>query len=451
MRLQNISPKTVWQLVILVFIAFIYLLWLLFQSITAPLVSVIMPVYNRAEFLDRSITSILNQRLSDFEFIIIDDGSTDNTPNILKKYAKQDNRIRILTNKKNKGISFSRNLGLANARGKYIAVMDSDDMSFPWRLSDTVNFLETHPNITSVSGNIVYNDFVVPQEKRSVSFLTSDRVYLNMLFANIYENTTSLTRRNYIKKHNIHYNEEYISAEDFDFWSQILLTGGKLAILNKELGVARFHRTNTDNYYKEMSQNAFFVQQRLWRSLGATKDIHPISFFDNCQDLTMLAREKLAEKINIRIFDTIYNQYCPKNLKASYALRMPRFNSWLEPESGNIYRLKQTGESVTLNKLSQNKIRISFNHSQKTMDFQKKDNAWEAIPIYPPIKLEHTFWKDDLLIYGDDTACRKNISDCAEIEHFQKHKKIILNWFSYDPETFIYNQTTQSYHLEQKP
>ena len=92
-----------------------------------PLVSVIMPVYNAEEFLDKSVSSVINQTYKNLEILLIDDCSTDNSYNILKEYANKDNRIKLFHNKQNKHVSATRNVGIKNATGKYLYFIDSDD------------------------------------------------------------------------------------------------------------------------------------------------------------------------------------------------------------------------------------------------------------------------------------------------------------------------------------
>ena len=99
----------------------------IYRSVTAPRVSVVMATYNRAHLLPRAIESVLRQTFSDFEFIIIDDGSTDETADIVRYFQNRDRRIVFLQNKKNKGLVASLNRGLAAARGRYIARIDDDD------------------------------------------------------------------------------------------------------------------------------------------------------------------------------------------------------------------------------------------------------------------------------------------------------------------------------------
>ncbi|NET34054.1 MAG: glycosyltransferase family 2 protein [Cyanothece sp. SIO1E1] len=115
-----------------------------------PTVSVSMAVYNAEQFVAETVESILAQTFIDFEFIIIDDGSTDRSLKILETYAVKDKRIRLIS-RQNKGISRTRNEMLSQAKGEFIAVMDADDIALPERLAHQVEFLQREPNIVCVS------------------------------------------------------------------------------------------------------------------------------------------------------------------------------------------------------------------------------------------------------------------------------------------------------------
>src|SRR5690349_3095432 len=105
-----------------------------------PTVSVLMTVYNGQRYLSAAVESVLEQTYTNFEFVIIDDGSNDSSPAILERYAKQDCRIRILT-RSNKGLTKSLNEGLQHVRGRYLARMDADDISLPNRFEKQVKYL----------------------------------------------------------------------------------------------------------------------------------------------------------------------------------------------------------------------------------------------------------------------------------------------------------------------
>ena len=109
-------------------------------------VSVLIPVYNGAPFLKEALDSILNQTFTDFELILLNDASPDNSEEIIKQY--NDDRIRYYRNKKNLGISASRNKLMDLAQGEYWVIMDNDDISLPFRLEEQVKFMDKHPDIT---------------------------------------------------------------------------------------------------------------------------------------------------------------------------------------------------------------------------------------------------------------------------------------------------------------
>ncbi len=118
-----------------------------------PKVSVIMSVYNGDKYLREAIESILNQTFTDFEFIIVNDGSTDNSLEIIESY--DDERIKTINNKKNIGLTKSLNKALKFAKGKYIARQDADDVSLPNRFEKQVEYLDSHPEVALV-GTSVY-------------------------------------------------------------------------------------------------------------------------------------------------------------------------------------------------------------------------------------------------------------------------------------------------------
>ena len=117
------------------------------------LVSVIMPVYNGALYLREAIDSILSQTHTNLELIIINDGSNDNSEEIILSY--EDNRIRYIINEKNSGICVTLNKGLDIAKGKYIARMDCDDISCPERLQMQIEYMEQNPSIGVLGSDII--------------------------------------------------------------------------------------------------------------------------------------------------------------------------------------------------------------------------------------------------------------------------------------------------------
>lgn len=121
---------------------------------SSPTVSVVMPVYNLENYLSKAVESVLNQTLKDFELIILDDCSKDQTFNIASKYAKKDRRIVLVKNRVNLGVTKALNKGLLLAKGKYVIRMDGDDWSYPDRFKLQVELMEKNPNVV-VSGSYI--------------------------------------------------------------------------------------------------------------------------------------------------------------------------------------------------------------------------------------------------------------------------------------------------------
>ena len=118
-----------------------------------PLVSVNMTVWNTERFVAEAVESILNQTYRDFEFLILDDGSTDRTPEILRAYAAKDDRIRLWT-EPHRGLVRSRNDILDKSRGSFIAVMDADDVALPLRFERQIEYLNAHPECVAVGSRV---------------------------------------------------------------------------------------------------------------------------------------------------------------------------------------------------------------------------------------------------------------------------------------------------------
>ena len=126
-----------------------------------PTVSVVMPTYNRADLLPRTIASILSQDYDDLELLIVDDGSSDNTTEVIREIQEQDSRLRYLQLPENRGIGFAREAGLQHLSGKYIALADSDDLWLPGKLKAQVNVLEKHTRIGILFGDFWNIDYVI--------------------------------------------------------------------------------------------------------------------------------------------------------------------------------------------------------------------------------------------------------------------------------------------------
>ncbi|MBE6460609.1 MAG: glycosyltransferase family 2 protein [Alphaproteobacteria bacterium] len=185
-----------------------------------PKVSVLMTAYNSERYIAEAIESILNQTFSDFEFLIINDGSTDKTADIIAQYAKTDKRIRFIDNKKNQGLIAVLNQGLDLARGEYIARMDSDDIAMPERLEKQVAYLDENPHVGAVGGwHEKFGENINP----SVRQYPERAKILDMLIVGTpLSHPTTTIRTSVLRDNKIYYNPDFPHAEDYEIWSQII-------------------------------------------------------------------------------------------------------------------------------------------------------------------------------------------------------------------------------------
>jgi len=203
-----------------------------------PYVTVLMSTYNSEKYLNEAIDSILNQTFKDFEFIIIDDGSTDRSLKILKSY--KDPRIRIVQNESNIGLAKSLNKGLKLAQGKYIARMDSDDISLPNRLKKQVAFMEANPEIgvcgtwSQTFGEIKKIVSKTPLKHEDISAIMFSYCPIS--------HPTVIIRKDIIDRYDFYYDEIAQGCEDYKLWVEMAKVT-RFANLQEVLLHYRFHST----------------------------------------------------------------------------------------------------------------------------------------------------------------------------------------------------------------
>ncbi|TGE25618.1 glycosyltransferase [Hymenobacter aquaticus] len=184
-----------------------------------PLVSVIIPVYNAGEYLRPAIDSILHQTFQDFELIIVDDCSRDESLAVARSY-ETDPRVTVLANEQNRGRSFTDNYGAEYARGKYIAKMDADDVALPHRLQTQVDFLEQNPTVGLTSSFMkCFGESDIVYEYP----LSADAVRSFMLFNMPVANPTAFFRRSLLQEHGLRYDDtiQDTFGEDYEFIARL--------------------------------------------------------------------------------------------------------------------------------------------------------------------------------------------------------------------------------------
>lgn len=190
------------------------------------MISVIMSVYNGEEYLQDAVLSILNQTYNNFEFIIIEDASTDTTGLILSTF--NDKRIKVIKNENNIGLTKSLNKALEIASGKYVARMDADDISVPERFEKQIRYLNSNLDI-SFCGSDIMNIDGTYKDHDGLS-IRHEEIKLTMLKHNPFVHSSMMWRKEDFDKFSLRYDESFVCAQDYELWSRaiLVLNGGNL-------------------------------------------------------------------------------------------------------------------------------------------------------------------------------------------------------------------------------
>ena len=228
----------------------------------APKVTVLMPVYNGERYLAEAIESILNQTFGDFEFLIINDGSQDNSRTVLNSYS--DARIRVIDNERNFGLSATLNKGMELALGEYIARMDCDDICLPTRLERQVNLMDSQPEV-GVCGTW----FDVLGQNAVRNFPQDDaRIRIAMLGYCALAHPTVMMRKSYFTINGLFYDPAFKYAQDYDLWTRCM-DFFALANVGEVLLHYRHHETQmTETYGQAVDSEPVVIQKRQFARLG---------------------------------------------------------------------------------------------------------------------------------------------------------------------------------------
>jgi glycosyltransferase involved in cell wall biosynthesis len=231
-----------------------------------PLVSVIMPNYNNEKYLAEAIESILNQTYRNFEFVIIDDCSTDNSWNIIQEYAKKDNRIKAFKNEENLKIVKTRNkgFGLMSPASKYIAIFDSDDISMPERFEKQIKFLEKNPDYGAVGSHtfiIDENSEIIGKRKYSTSYA---KIKKEILLRSPFAQPSVIIRSAVLDKVGIYSTDgKYDRSRDYDLWIRIF-DKYKINNLDQFLIMYRISKTQGKTTHLKETINSTIQVQSKW-------------------------------------------------------------------------------------------------------------------------------------------------------------------------------------------
>ena len=243
-----------------------------------PLISVLMPAFNAEAFIAEAIQSILQQTYTDFELIILNDGSTDQTSKIIDSFA--DERIQKINLQQNQGLVCARNQLVAAAKGRYIAFLDADDIAFPDRLQKQFTFLETGAADICGSAHFSLNESTRRVKASKERYRDADIRALLSVNSSLC-NPSVMGRADIFKMYP--YKAGHDSVEDYWLWQTLALAGYRFANLRNKLITYRVHRNQATQVNNTDIQNKFNQSRSCYLSgLGIEPELYPrpIRFFD---------------------------------------------------------------------------------------------------------------------------------------------------------------------------
>lgn len=266
-------------------------------------ISVVMPVYNAEAFLGDAIESILDQTFQNFEFIIVEDASTDNSFKIIKKYMKLDNRIILLRNEENLGIAETRTKGTKHAKGKFIAVADADDISIPTRFTRQFEYLELHNDCGVVGGFIELFDsdtgkIIGVRKYHEDDSSLRKRIFLYSPVAQ----PASMIRREVFDKLG-YYNPQFPPAEDLDLWFRI---GTKYKFANIQEVLLRYRvnkQSATISDIQKMEAMTLEIREKYSHGYG-----YSMTLLDKVFNKSLRMTAFVPYKIKLLIFNLIRDE-----------------------------------------------------------------------------------------------------------------------------------------------
>jgi len=243
----------------------------------SPLVSVVLPTYNYARFLPESVGSVLSQTYTHYEVIVVDDGSTDNTKDVLNPFMQ---KIRYIKLEQNKGLPVARNTGIQSARGKYVAFIDADDLWLPEKLQTDIEYFETHPEVS-----MVYSKHINIDEKgRVVNGSVKKQLPSGNVFTQLFSEQNFVIASSVVVRKNVFettglFDEQLFNCQDWDLWLRIAFHF-QVAGINKPLvkyrhnphslsknrnNVLKYQKIVIDKIYNKFKDKENGINEKLYK------------------------------------------------------------------------------------------------------------------------------------------------------------------------------------------
>jgi len=234
-----------------------------------PFVTIFTPNYNNSKYISETIESVINQDYPNFEYLIIDDSSSDQSWKIIQNYAKKDKRIKIIRNERNMGIVKTRNEGFKNRSpgSKYFAIIDSDDISLVNRLRIQVEFLENNLNYGLVGSNVL----IIDEDSLIIGYRdypsNDNEIRKKIMRYNPFAQSSIIIRTKVINQTGL-YDEKWHVCQDYDYWLRIGMNW-KLANIDKPLIKYRISKTQVKfTKLKDTILNTYLIQNKAIKKYG---------------------------------------------------------------------------------------------------------------------------------------------------------------------------------------
>lgn len=267
------------------------------KSKKTPLISVLMPNYNNEKYISEAIESILNQTYVNFEFLILDDYSTDSSWKIIQKYATLDKRIKAFKNDENLKIVKTRNklFSLMSKNSRYVAIMDSDDISMPKRFELQIEFLEKHIDFGLVGGNLIIIDEDSKEIGKREYLSKNSEIRKNMLIKNNFAQPTVMMRKNVLDEVGFYSKIGKIDkARDYDLWVRFAKVTKVANLREKTLQYRISSNQVKTKYFKETLKSTLLIQKQYIRDFFSFK----VLFMMFCECIALI----IPKFITILIF-----------------------------------------------------------------------------------------------------------------------------------------------------
>lgn len=296
---------------------------------SCSLVTVVIPTYNHAQFLGRALQSVVNQTYSNWEIIVVDNHSQDNTDEVVKGFG--DPRIQLFKIHNHGVIAASRNLGIREGKGEWIAFLDSDDVWYTNKLEVCMKASEEHDSYDVITNFELMVDLRYGSKKilRHGPF-QSDFYKILLIDGNRLSPSATLVRRAFIEQHSILFNESknYITVEDYDLWLKIALKGARFKFINHVCGEYLIHSANNSSQIERhmahletlLREHVFQVQEfesnreLLWKQINVRLQLAYAMRYMECKQiknaLKILVKSLILypNQVIILIFNRIRNK-----------------------------------------------------------------------------------------------------------------------------------------------